>query len=203
MADFRTWPSQQTHFCWMIPPLRKRKIKKKWGHFSDVFVSELEILLSPSSCPTTKQKTISFDLFLIWGTKWSKNKGMRDRVIHSFFFFLSFIKYLQNTSNISGTEFNSELKGESKDLITTWFTLNLWHWRNYWSLYTSIAYCCSVAKSCPTLCAPMDCSMPGLPVPHHLSDSAQIHVHCISERERDSSIVYLTKKSEKVLANKF
>ena len=25
--------------------------------------------------------------------------------------------------------------------------------------------CCSVAKSCPTLCSPMDCSMPGFPVP--------------------------------------
>ena len=28
--------------------------------------------------------------------------------------------------------------------------------------------CCSVTHSCPTLCDPMDCSMPGLPVPHHL-----------------------------------
>lgn len=124
VANSRTWPSQQTHFCRMIPPLRKRKITKKWGHFSEMFLSELEIFLSPSPCPTTKHKTISFDLFLIWGTKWSKNKGMRDS--HSFiFFFLSFIKYLQNTSDISGTGFNSELKGESKDLITTWFTLNL------------------------------------------------------------------------------
>ena len=26
--------------------------------------------------------------------------------------------------------------------------------------------CCSVAKSCPTLCDPMDCSMPGFPVLH-------------------------------------
>ena len=25
----------------------------------------------------------------------------------------------------------------------------------------------SVAQSCPTLCDPMDCSTPGLPVPHH------------------------------------
>ena len=25
----------------------------------------------------------------------------------------------------------------------------------------------------------MDCSMPGLPVPHHLSKFAQVHVHCI------------------------
>ena len=28
--------------------------------------------------------------------------------------------------------------------------------------------CCSVAKSCPTLCNPMDYSMPAIPVPHHL-----------------------------------
>jgi len=28
--------------------------------------------------------------------------------------------------------------------------------------------CCSVTLPCPTLCAPMDCSMPGFPVLHHL-----------------------------------
>jgi len=28
--------------------------------------------------------------------------------------------------------------------------------------------CCSVTLSCPTLCDPMDCSMPGFPVLHHL-----------------------------------
>ena len=28
--------------------------------------------------------------------------------------------------------------------------------------------CCSVTKSCPVLCDLMDCSTPGLPVPHHL-----------------------------------
>ena len=27
----------------------------------------------------------------------------------------------------------------------------------------------------------MDCSMPGLPVPHHLPKFAQVHVHCISD----------------------
>ena len=30
--------------------------------------------------------------------------------------------------------------------------------------------CCSVAQLCPTLCNPMNCSTPGLPVPHHLPD---------------------------------
>ena len=30
--------------------------------------------------------------------------------------------------------------------------------------------CCSVTSTCPTLCNPMDCSMPGFPVPHwHIS----------------------------------
>jgi len=35
----------------------------------------------------------------------------------------------------------------------------------------------SVAQSCPTLCDPMDCSMPGLPVNHQLPESTQTHVH--------------------------
>ena len=33
---------------------------------------------------------------------------------------------------------------------------------------------CSVAKSCLTLCNPMDCSMPGFPVFHHLLEFAQL-----------------------------
>ena len=41
--------------------------------------------------------------------------------------------------------------------------------------------CCSVTQSCPTLCDPMECSTPGLPVPHHLLKFAQFHVHCIGD----------------------
>ena len=33
----------------------------------------------------------------------------------------------------------------------------------------------SVTQSCPTLCDPMDCSMPGLPVYHQLPESTQTH----------------------------
>ena len=39
----------------------------------------------------------------------------------------------------------------------------------------------SVTQSCLTLCDPMDCSMPGLPVPHHLPEFAQVHVHWIGD----------------------
>ena len=36
------------------------------------------------------------------------------------------------------------------------------------------------------LCDPMDCSTPGLPVPHHLQEFAQHHVHCISDAVQSS-----------------
>ena len=41
-------------------------------------------------------------------------------------------------------------------------------------------YCCSVTKSCPNLCHPMDCSTQGFPVLYHLLEFAQSHVHCFS-----------------------
>ena len=41
--------------------------------------------------------------------------------------------------------------------------------------------CCSVAKSCLTLCNSMDCSMPGFPVLNYLPEFAQIHVHLVSD----------------------
>ena len=37
--------------------------------------------------------------------------------------------------------------------------------------------CCLVAKSCPALCDPMNCSTPGFPVLYYLWQSAQIHDH--------------------------
>ena len=39
----------------------------------------------------------------------------------------------------------------------------------------------SVAQSCPTLCDPMCCSTPGLPVDHQLPEFTQTHVHRVSD----------------------
>ena len=39
----------------------------------------------------------------------------------------------------------------------------------------------SVTQLCPTLCNPMDCSTPGLPVHHQLPKFTQTHVHWISD----------------------
>ena len=39
----------------------------------------------------------------------------------------------------------------------------------------------SVAQSCPTLCHPMNCSTPGLPVHQQLPEFTQTHVHRVSD----------------------
>ena len=39
----------------------------------------------------------------------------------------------------------------------------------------------SVAQLCPTLCDPMICSMPGLPVHHQLPKFTQTHVHQVGD----------------------
>ena len=49
--------------------------------------------------------------------------------------------------------------------------------RCVFSICLLIDCCCSVTKWYPTLCDPMDCSTPGFPVLHYLSEFAQIHVH--------------------------
>ena len=46
---------------------------------------------------------------------------------------------------------------------------------------TFFYFCCSVTKSCLTLCDPMDCSIPGFPVLHCLPELAQTHVYWVSD----------------------
>ena len=42
-------------------------------------------------------------------------------------------------------------------------------------------YSCSVAQLCLSLCSPMDCSTPGFPVLHCLSEFAHTHVHWVGD----------------------
>ena len=54
-------------------------------------------------------------------------------------------------------------------------------------------YCCSIAKLCPILCGPMNCSTPGFPVFHHLPEFAQTHVHWLGIKllHLNSSVAYI------------
>ena len=53
-------------------------------------------------------------------------------------------------------------------------------------------YCCLVIKPCPTLCEPMDCSTPGLPVHHQLPEPTQTHVHQVSDAIQPSHPLLLS-----------
>ena len=48
----------------------------------------------------------------------------------------------------------------------------------------------SVVQSCPTLCDPMDCSTPGLPVNCQLPEFTQIHVHWVSDTIQPSGPLF-------------
>ena len=47
----------------------------------------------------------------------------------------------------------------------------------------------SVAQSCPTLCDPMNCSTPGLPIHHQLPESTQTHVHWVGDAIQPSHLL--------------
>ena len=54
--------------------------------------------------------------------------------------------------------------------------------RQEWTqLFEKTVQFSSVSQSCPTLCDPMNCSTPGLPVHHQLPEFPQTHVHRVSE----------------------
>ena len=49
------------------------------------------------------------------------------------------------------------------------------------TVFCLLAQLSSVTQSCPTLCNPMDCSMPGLPVHPQLPELTQTHVHWVGD----------------------
>ena len=49
----------------------------------------------------------------------------------------------------------------------------------YWTLILLV--CCSIAKLCPVLCNPMNCSTRDFPVLHYLSELVQIHTHWVGD----------------------
>ena len=66
-------------------------------------------------------------------------------------------------------------------LICLYFILIAFH-SKYFLIYLQFS---SVTQSCPTLCDPMNCSTPGLPVHHHLPELTQTHVHRVGDMDGD------------------
>ena len=51
----------------------------------------------------------------------------------------------------------------------------------YRGFIPSVQFSSVQSASCPTLCNPMNCSMPGLPVHHQLLEFTQTHVHRVGD----------------------
>ena len=55
------------------------------------------------------------------------------------------------------------------------------NWYLFFQLLYFILQFSPVAQSCPTLCDPMDCNMPGLPIHHQLLEFTQTHIHWVGD----------------------
>ena len=62
-----------------------------------------------------------------------------------------------------------------------WFRLYRKCSKRWCTVWNSTFSFSSVTQLRPTLCNPMDCSMPGFPFHHQLPELAQIHVHWVSD----------------------
>ena len=60
------------------------------------------------------------------------------------------------------------------------FYKSIQHATLFYFFYSSVLFS-SVAQSCPTLCDPMNCSTPGLPVHQQHPEFTQTHVHRVSD----------------------
>ena len=67
-------------------------------------------------------------------------------------------------------------------LVTSRRLSDGWHqMKGYLLFFVSLYQFSSADQSCPTLCDPMNCSTPGLPVHHQLPEFTQTHVHRVSD----------------------
>ena len=84
----------------------------------------------------------------------------------------------------------ARLHGISQARILEWgaiaFSVNRMRHLQSYKLFPQFS---SVAWSCLTLCDPMDCSTPGLPVHHQLPEFAQTHAHWVSDAIQPSHLL--------------
>ena len=103
---------------------------------------------------------------------WSRLPCWNSHLLRSFSNNL-FIEHLLSTQPSAKTE------GEKNAMLMLLTILLNEQWIN--SPRQGVPQFSSVAQSCPTLCHPMDCSMPGLPVHHQILAFTQTHVHWVGD----------------------
>ena len=97
---------------------------------------------------------------------------------------VDFIQHLAMSSSVFGPRRSSKALPKAKlaplkmVMVTVWWSAAcLIHYGFLNPSKTNTSESCSVAKSFPTLCDHIDCSMLGFPVLHYLPEFTQIHDH--------------------------
>ena len=90
-------------------------------------------------------------------------------------------KKYQKKGKIFKTTFENRLFASvGADIKNRLLSISTWKEAQYHWSFSSVQFS-SVAQSCPTLCNPMNCSMPGLPVHHQCPEFTQTHVHRVRD----------------------
>ena len=101
----------------------------------------------------------------LWGSRWDNaQKGSVQAL-------LTWVITLSDIRHRAGTDFPEYSTKWEEDITPSDHTLRL----------LSLDQFSSFTQSCPTLCDPMNCSMPGLPVHHQLPESTQTHAHRVGD----------------------
>ena len=130
----------------------------RWCH-PTISSSCRPLLLLPSIFPSIRVPTNESALCIRWPKYWSFSFSISLSNEHPGL--ISFRMDWLDLLAVQGTLKNLLQRHSSK--------ASLLHW------------CCSVTKSCPTLCNPVDCSTPGFPFLHYLPEFTQIHVHWVGD----------------------
>ena len=85
-------------------------------------------------------------------------------------------------ANLIQCTFSSGFCCGSRECFNTSLTVGIFilTYKSGWDRYNSVQFS-SVAQLCLTLCDPMNCSMPGLPVHNQLPEFTQTHVHRVGD----------------------
>ena len=85
--------------------------------------------------------------------------------------------FLENLIQSAKTRLGADC-GSDHELLIAKFRLKL---KKVGKITRPFSHFSSVTQSCPTLCDPMNRSMPGLPIHHQLPEFTQTHVHQVSD----------------------
>ena len=122
-----------------------------------------------------------FRLLLCYGL-YSAN--VHENTNHSYFDLtipLEWIYLLESTKQNTKTNLGITIPTFKKNFLFAWKFFPPPHFQSVCVWSGSLVQFSSVTQSCPTLCDPMGCSTPGLPVHHQLPGFTQTHVHWIGD----------------------